>query len=51
VLAGRTLIERWERWRPALQEALGPGAYPMFEGLVEKLTRTPGAPDPRPRRG
>ncbi len=43
VLLGRTLIERWEMWRPALHEAHGPGVYPMFEGLVEKLRRSQGA--------
>jgi hypothetical protein len=36
-LLGRRLIERWELWRPALHEAHGPGVYPMFENLVEKL--------------
>ena len=25
VLLGRTLIEHWEEWRPALHEAHGPG--------------------------
>jgi hypothetical protein len=38
-LLGHTLIERWEMWRPAIQEAHGAGAYPLFEGLVEKLRR------------
>ena len=36
-LLGRSLIERWELWRPALHDAHAPGIYPMFEGLVEKL--------------
>lgn len=39
LLLGRTLIERWELWRPALHQVHGPGVYPMFEGLVEKLRR------------
>lgn len=39
MLLGRTLIERWEMWRPALHQAHGPGVYPLFEGLVEKLRR------------
>ena len=39
-LLGRTLIERWEMWRPAIQQAHGPGVYPMFERLVEKLRRS-----------
>lgn len=37
LLLGRTLIERWETWRPALHQAHGPGVYPLFEGLVGKL--------------
>jgi hypothetical protein len=37
LLVGRTLIERWEMWRPAIHEAYGPGVYPLFEGLVGKL--------------
>ncbi|MFZ0090953.1 MAG: hypothetical protein WAL63_15695 [Solirubrobacteraceae bacterium] len=39
LLLGRTLIERWEMWRPAIQEAHGAGVYPLFEGLVGKLRR------------
>lgn len=39
LMLGRTLIERWEMWRPAIHEAHGPGVYPLFEGLVEKLRR------------
>jgi hypothetical protein len=39
LLLGRTLIERWELWRPAIHQAHGPGVYPMFEGLVQKLRR------------
>jgi hypothetical protein len=38
LLLGRTLVERWEMWRPALYEAHGPGVYPMFERLAGKLT-------------
>ncbi len=37
LLLGRTLLERWEMWRPALHEAFGPGVYPMFEMLAGKL--------------
>jgi hypothetical protein len=40
LLLGRTLIDRWEMWKPALEEAHGPGVYPLFGGLVEKLRRT-----------
>jgi hypothetical protein len=49
VLLGRTLIERWEMWRPAVHQAFGPDVYPMLKGLVEKLGPKPG--DPGPRRG
>jgi hypothetical protein len=37
LLLGRTLLERWEMWRPALAEAHGPEVYPMFERLARKL--------------
>jgi len=40
LLLGRTLIERWEMWRPAIHQAHGPGVYPLYEGLVEKLRRS-----------
>lgn len=39
MMLGRTLVDRWEMWRPAIHEAHGPGVYPMFEGLVEKVRR------------
>jgi hypothetical protein len=47
VLVGRTLIERWEMWSPAIHQAFGPGVYPMFQDLVEKLRPTLGDPEPR----
>jgi hypothetical protein len=39
LMLGRTLIDRWQMWRPAVQNAHGPGTYPMFEALVHKLER------------
>jgi hypothetical protein len=39
LLLGRTLIDRWELWRPAIHLAYGPGTYPLFEGLADKLRR------------
>lgn len=39
LLLGRTLVERWDMWRPAIHQAHGPGVYPMFEQLAEKLRR------------
>jgi hypothetical protein len=46
LLLGRTLIERWELWQPAIHQAHGPGVYPMFESLVEKLRRALDVPIP-----
>lgn len=43
LLLGRTLVERWELWRPALHQAYGPGVYPLFEGLARKLRGEPDA--------
>jgi hypothetical protein len=39
LMLGRTLVERWETWRPALHQAHGPGVYPLFEGLAQRLRR------------
>ncbi len=44
LLLGRTLVERWELWEPAIAEAHGPGVYPLFEGLAGKLRRELDAP-------
>ena len=47
LLLGRTLIERWEMWQPAIHQAHGPGTYEMFESLAQKLRRVlddPAAP-------
>ena len=46
LMLGRTLVDRWELWRPALHAAHGPGVYPLFEGLAAKVRRTlAAAPD------
>jgi hypothetical protein len=45
LLLGRTLIERWELWRPAIEQAHGAGVYPMYAGLVQKLRATQPSPD------
>jgi hypothetical protein len=44
LLMGRTLIDRWELWRPALYGVHGSGTYPMFENLVDKLRKELGEP-------
>ena len=48
LLLGRTLIQRWEMWKPAIHAAHGPGTYPMFEQLAGKLRIAPGAPSTPP---
>jgi hypothetical protein len=37
LLLGRIVIDRWETWKPAIDAAHGPGAYPLFEGLAAKM--------------
>ena len=37
LLLGRTLVARWELWRPAIRAAHGAGVYPMFEVLAGKM--------------
>jgi len=39
LLLGPTLILRWKMWKPAIDALHGPGAYPLFAGLVGKLRR------------
>lgn len=50
LLLGQTLVQRWDMWRPAIRKAFGPGVYPLFEGLAEKmrhdLDSAPGEADP-----
>jgi hypothetical protein len=52
LLLGRTLVDRWEMWKPALERAHGAGAYPLFEALAEKLrareSNQPAAARPAP---
>jgi hypothetical protein len=43
LLLGRTLVDRWELWKPALDAALGVGVYPMFERLASKMHGALGA--------
>ena len=31
LLLGRTLIDRWEMWKPSIDAMRGTGGYPMFE--------------------
>lgn len=37
LLLGRTLIDRWEMWKPSLDAMGDAGGYPMFESLVAKM--------------
>jgi hypothetical protein len=47
LLLGPMLIDRWEMWKPAIEEARQAGeasVYPLFEGLVKKLRRAANEP-------
>jgi hypothetical protein len=37
LLLGRTLVERWELWEPAIIAAHGAGVYPLFGELAGKM--------------
>jgi hypothetical protein len=37
LLLGRTLIDRWELWKPSIDAMEGTGGYPMFESLVANV--------------
>ena len=37
LLLGRTLIDRWEMWKPSIDAMGDTGGYPMFESLVAKM--------------
>ncbi len=39
LMLGRTLVDRWELWEPAIEQVHGPGTYPLYQGLVVKLRR------------
>ena len=43
LLLGRTLIDRWEMWKPSIDAMSGTGGYPMFESLVEKMKSALGS--------
>ena len=43
LLVGRTLIDRWEMWKPSIDAMRGTGGYPMFEALVAKMKAVPGS--------
>jgi len=47
LLLGRTLVARWEMWRPAIHAAHGAGVYPMFEVLAGKMRAAVGEPSSR----
>ena len=47
LLLGRTLVARWEMWRPAIHAAHGVGVYPMFELLAGKMRTAVEEPSSR----
>jgi len=44
LLLGQRLVERWEMWKPAIEDAHGAGAYPIFESLAAKMRDALAAP-------
>jgi hypothetical protein len=61
LLVGRTLVERWDLWSPALRAVHGDDVYPLFRDLAVRMRRTdtvsasnatqhPYTRDPRPAR-
>jgi hypothetical protein len=44
MMIGRTLVERWEMWDPALRATHGEDVYPLFRDLVVKMRRALGEP-------
>jgi hypothetical protein len=43
MLLGHTLIDRWRMWKAALDQAHGPGTYPLFEDLAMRLEQEIGS--------
>ncbi len=39
LLLGRTLVDRWEMWKPTIDAMARTGGYPLFTALVEKMRR------------
>lgn len=43
LLVGRTLVERWDLWQPALQAVHRDNVYPLFGELAERMRRADAA--------
>jgi hypothetical protein len=37
LLVGRTLVDRWQLWEPALDAVLGEEVYPLFRDLARRM--------------
>ena len=45
LLVGRTLVERWDKWAPALRAVHGDDVYPLFRDLAARIrSRARGEP-------
>jgi hypothetical protein len=44
VMLGRTLVDRWEMWKPSIDAMHGAIGYPMFEALVMKMKKATDPP-------
>ena len=43
-LVGRTLVERWDMWSPALRAAHGEDVYPLYRDLARRMRRSLDVP-------
>jgi hypothetical protein len=42
LLVGRTLVERWDKWAPALRAVHSDDVYPLFRDLAERMRERRG---------
>jgi len=45
LLLGRTLVDRWEMWRPSIDAMGWDRGYPLFGALAAKMKKVVDAPD------
>jgi hypothetical protein len=45
LLLGRTLVDRWEMWKPSVDAMSWARGYPLFEALAAKMKKAVDPPD------
>ena len=45
LLLGRTLVDRWEMWKPSIDAMCWARGYPLFEALAAKMKKAMDSPD------